>query len=87
MRTKKQPRSWIAGLRKHARIVGAISAKDLLEALKNKNTIAVILTAVVMVFVYRGLPILESRGELPRVLVYDEGESVLVPLLEARTGL
>ena len=37
MRTKKQSGSWIAGLRKHARIVGAISAKDLVEALKNKN--------------------------------------------------
>jgi len=85
MRTKKKPGSWIAGLRKHARIIGAISAKDLVAALKNKNTIAVILTAVVMVFIYRGLPILESRGELPRVLVYDEGESVLVPLLENST--
>ncbi len=87
MRAEKQSGSWIAGLRKHARIIGAISAKDLVEALKNKNTIAVILTAVVMVFIYRGLPLLETRGELPRVLVYDEGESVLVALLENSTAV
>ncbi len=85
MKTGRQQTGRLAGLRKHVRIIVAISAKDIVEALKNKNTIAVILTAVAMVFVYRGLPLLTSDEDLPRVLVYDAGESVLVPLLENST--
>jgi ABC-2 type transport system permease protein len=69
-------------LRQTARIIWAIVAKDFLEALKNKNTIAIILTTLPMILVYYYLPILETRGEPPWMRVYDAGESVLVALLE-----
>jgi len=64
------------------RIVWAIVAKDLLEALKNKNTISVILTSLFVVFAYRGIPNLTSAGEKTAMLVYDAGDSALIALLE-----
>jgi ABC-2 type transport system permease protein len=64
------------------RIIWAIVAKDLLEALKNKNTIAVILTSLFVVFAYRGIPILTSSGEKTAVLIHDAGNSTLFALLE-----
>ena len=64
------------------RIIWAIAAKDLLEALKNKNTIAVILTSLFVVFAYRGIPILTSSGEKTAVLIHDAGNSTLFALLE-----
>jgi hypothetical protein len=44
-------------LRQSARIIWAIVAKDLLEALKNKNTLAIILITLPMILVYYYLPI------------------------------
>ncbi len=75
--TKKSSRLWA-----HARISWAIAWKDIVEAIKNKNTLAVLLTAIPMVFVYYYLPVLSARGELPLVRVYDAGELVLVARLE-----
>lgn len=69
-------------LRATARIIWAIAWKDIVEAIKNKNTLAVLLTAIPMVFVYYYLPVLSARGELPLIRVYDAGESVLVARLE-----
>ncbi|UCH60310.1 MAG: ABC transporter permease [Anaerolineales bacterium] len=69
-------------LRRNARIIWAIAWKDIVEALKNKNTLAVLLTALPMIFVYYYLPILGTRGEPPFVRVYDAGNSVLVARLE-----
>jgi ABC-2 type transport system permease protein len=69
-------------LRMNARIIWAIAWKDILEALKNKNTIALLLTALLMIFVYYYMPILGSRGEPPLVRVYDAGNSVLVARME-----
>jgi ABC-2 type transport system permease protein len=71
-----------SSLRQTIRITWAIAAKDILEALKNKNTIAIILTSLLMLVFYYYMPILESRDESPRVRIYDAGESILVPLLE-----
>ncbi len=69
------------GLRESARIVWALFSKDVLEALKNKNTITIIFTALLIVFFYRALPALSTQGK-PALLVYDAGSSSLVPLLE-----
>ena len=68
--------------RQSVRITWAIVAKDILEALKNKNTIAIILTSLLMLVFYYYLPILGARGEPPRVRVFDADESTLVALLE-----
>jgi ABC-2 type transport system permease protein len=64
------------------RITWAIVAKDILEALKNKNTVAIVLISLLMPVFYYYMPILETRGDPPRVRVYDAGESVLVALME-----
>jgi ABC-2 type transport system permease protein len=64
------------------RIIWAIAWKDIGEALKNKNTLAVLLTAIPMIFLYYYLPVLSARGEPPLVRVYDAGDSVLVARLE-----
>lgn len=70
------------GFRQNARIIWAIVAKDILEALKNKNTIAIILTSLLMLVFYYYLPILGTSGEPTRVRVYDADDSILVALLE-----
>jgi ABC-2 type transport system permease protein len=73
--------------RKSARITWAITAKDILEALKNKNTISVLVISILMVFFYRSQSALFHGNEPLNVLVYDAGESFLVPLLENRQEL
>ncbi len=81
MNTKTKP-STSSRLRRNARITWAIAWKDIVEALKNKNTLGVLLTSLPMIFVYYYLPILGTRGEPPLVRVYDAGNSVLVARLE-----
>jgi ABC-2 type transport system permease protein len=70
------------GWRENIRIVLAITSKDIWDALKNKNTIAVILTSLLLVVFYRMMPTLLTGSEPPRVLVYDAGNSALVAYLE-----
>lgn len=69
------------------RIIWAITAKDLLEALKNRTTLANILVVFLMIVVYRELPEWERQGEPPTVLVYDAGGSVLVDALEESSAV
>jgi len=64
------------------RIIWAITFKDILEALKNKNAIAILLSSLFMVFFYRALPALESRSAPTNVRIYDEGNSALTALLD-----
>ena len=68
--------------RANVRIVWAITAKDLVEALKNKSTIALVITSLAMLLLYRGLPFLGSGGDLPHLRIYDAGNSALVAFLE-----
>jgi ABC-type Na+ efflux pump permease subunit len=65
------------------RIIWAITAKDLLEALKNKTTLANILVVCLMMVVYKEFPKWEQRGLPPSLLVHDAGSSALVERLEA----
>jgi hypothetical protein len=66
----------------HLRIIFAITTKDIVEALRNKNTIAIMLSALFLIIMYRVLPSLESGDSPPNVLLYDAGESQLVTVLE-----
>jgi hypothetical protein len=52
-------------LKEDTRIIWALFTKDVLEALKNKNTVVVILTSLLMVFFYRGLPPCSARRADP----------------------
>ena len=69
-------------LRANLRIIWAITAKDLLEGLRNKSAIGVILSALFVVVLYRYLPMLTEANEPLRLLIYDAGDATLVPILE-----
>jgi len=56
-------------------IIWAIGSKDLVDAFKNRTTLGIIVTALVFVVMYRFLPQFESMGELPRLALYDIGQS------------
>lgn len=64
------------------RIMGAIVAKDLVDALKNKQIVSVLITVLAMLLFYRALPALENMGAVPNLLVYDAGNSTWVTALE-----
>ena len=68
--------------RLRVRIIWAITAKDLLEGIKNKNTISILITSLLVVFFYRMLPTFTGRLYEGRVQVYDAGYSTLVSKLE-----
>ena len=57
------------------RIVWAITSKDLIDALKNKNIITLLITCVLVVIMYRYLPALTMENGPPALLVYDQAES------------
>lgn len=63
------------------RIIWAITAKDMVDAVKNKNTLGVILVVLFAVVLYRALPILGSENT-PGILVYNAGHSALMAALE-----
>ncbi len=64
------------------RIIWAITAKDITDAVKNKTILISLLSMFFLVGMYRILPALESMGQAPNVLVYDTGNSTLVTLME-----
>lgn len=68
--------------RDQVRITFAIAAKDILDALKNKSTISVIISALFVVVAYRFLPALSSGGTKTNILVYDASNSIMVESLE-----
>ena len=71
-----------ATAREGLRIVWAITAKDLLDALKNKTTLGVLLSVLFVLVVYQLLPKWQRGSNLPAVLVYDAGASELLPALK-----
>jgi ABC-2 type transport system permease protein len=69
-------------IKEYLRIVWALTVKDLLDALKNKTTLTVIVTMVFMIVIYRYLPMLDFDDELPYVFAYDQGQSSLLVSME-----
>ena len=65
-----------------ARIILAIAAKDIVDAIRNKTTLAVFVTSLFMVAMYRAMPYLEGRNEPPAIFVHDAGNSPIVRSLE-----
>jgi ABC-2 type transport system permease protein len=76
----------------HLRIVMAITQKDILDGIKNKNVISLLITAVFLLVFYRYLPSISDSLEDPRLVVYDTGQSQWVerwedlPSFELRTS-
>ncbi|MCP4424638.1 MAG: ABC transporter permease, partial [Chloroflexi bacterium] len=67
------------------RIIWAIAAKDIADALKNKRTLSTIVMVVFLMLLYRWIPVL-WEGERTEIVVYDPGGSRLTPALEAAPG-
>jgi ABC-2 type transport system permease protein len=65
----------------YLRIVSAIAAKDIADALKNKTTLANIILVFFIMIVYKWLPSLYTPSDTD-LLVYDAGHSRLVSELE-----
>jgi ABC-2 type transport system permease protein len=78
---------WQETLRTAFRIVWAITAKDLVDALRSK-TIAVNLVIVfVMMLVYKTMPAWDRPTALPRLYVYEAGGPSLTMALEGSSQL
>ena len=64
------------------RIIWSITFKDLLEALRNKNILAVILPALFVIVLYRFMPAITADDGPPVLHVYDFGNPVVLSILE-----
>lgn len=71
----------------HVRLVGTLAAKDIVDAVKTKTTLATIVISLLMVAFYRYLPVLTAEGDTLNVLVYAETESALTTALERSPAL
>jgi len=69
------------------RIVWAIAAKDIGDALKNKVIWSTIVIVVLMVAFYKATPIITGLAHLPEVDIYDAGQSTLTAYLENSPNL
>ncbi|MFC1996431.1 ABC transporter permease [Chloroflexota bacterium] len=66
----------------HLRIIWAITAKDIVDAVKNKNVLGIIIPALFMIVLYRFMPAITAEDGPPALLVYDTGNPVMMSLLE-----
>ena len=69
------------------RIIWAITSKDMLDAIKNKTTLSILLSVLFIVVIYQLLPKFEHPSDLPTVLVYDAGASDLLAALKRSPNL
>ncbi|MGD9406126.1 MAG: hypothetical protein PVH95_13355 [Anaerolineae bacterium] len=69
------------------RIIWAIMAKDVLDAVKSKTTLSILLSVLFVLVIYQVLPEWERGSDLPVVLVYDVGASDLLPALKRSPNL
>jgi ABC-2 type transport system permease protein len=71
----------------NSRVIGAIAAKDIADAIRNKNVLTVILGMAMLVLTSRALPLLLTLDGSLRVVVYEAGDSGLVPALRGDESL
>jgi ABC-2 type transport system permease protein len=77
----------ISWMQKELRIILAIASKDIVDAIKNKSILSQVLTVAFIIVFYRFLPAFDSGDELPRLALYDAGNSELVVALEHSAAL
>ena len=70
--------------REGARIVLAIAAKDVVDAVRNKTLQGITAGVLLLVLTGRALPLLAGRSSIPSVVVYDEGQSRRIAALQER---
>ena len=69
-------------LRDKLRVTLAITAKDMLEGLRNKTTLTVVVTVILMILMYRFLPLITGAGDPAPVFVYEAAPSAALADLE-----
>jgi ABC-2 type transport system permease protein len=74
------------GLRESLRVIGAITAKDILDAIKDATNLVVLLSALAVVILYKTEPSWLDADLPPRLALYDAGNSSLVAQLEQSTA-
>lgn len=67
--------------RAYWRIVVALAAKDIVDAIKNKTTLTMILGLAMMMLTVEALPLLLKLDDRPRVAIYDAARSGLADQL------
>ena len=63
------------GWRDSFRVSGALTRKDIVDAIRNRSTLTTLFTVVFIILMYRFLPELESGDALPRAAIFDQGQS------------
>lgn len=72
--------------RDNFRVVGALTRKDVLDAVRNRTTLTTLFTVIFIILFYRFLPVLDSGGALPRVVIFDQGQSQLAAVMADAQG-
>ncbi|MCA9969225.1 MAG: hypothetical protein KC425_03370, partial [Anaerolineales bacterium] len=67
--------------RAYWRIVLALAGKDVVDALKNKTTLTMVLGLALMMLTVQALPLLLKLDSRPRVAVYDAARTALADAL------
>jgi ABC-2 type transport system permease protein len=73
--------------REGTRITLAITAKDLVDGIKNRNTLTILVTAIFIVLFYRFISTIRLGNGLPNVIVHDAGSSSLALELDRSRSL
>jgi len=71
-------------VKERLRIVGAIAAKDIVDAVKNRTTLSIIIGTLTLLLSSMALPFLGSLNRAPTALAYDPGSSTLVRAMTTR---
>ncbi len=79
--------TWLKRFLEYLRIIWILARKDIWEAVKNRNILALIFTAGLLIIFYRELPSLSQGNDPTHVLAYDAGGTTLTALLEASPNL
>ena len=66
------------GFRESARIIWAIASKDIVDAIKNKLVLGILIGIGFMMLSSQALPLLLKNNSEPRAFFYDEGKSALI---------
>ncbi len=69
------------------RIIWAIAAKDLVDGIRNKGIMSTMLSVLVLILIYKAMPIVLEADHPPILAVYDAGHSTLVAKLEDSTDI
>jgi len=64
-----------------ARIIWAIALKDIIDAIKNRTTVTIILGTALLMLSSQALPFLLQFQDLPKAYAYDPGESANIEAL------